>query len=297
MTRGFSGEKKRLTRVFRVSFAVALVLSFSLLPLINDPATLAVRDTYAAGKALAVDDGVDLTITVSAHASTITITAIELTCTTVDPQAAEYDLSHPAAVETTITWNDASAVDSIMENGNTLVEGIHYTLGLWNGAATLSILDAYLADRLLEAADDVELTIAFDICEPTTFAITAIFEEIQVQYDLAVDSTAGGRVTTPGGGTFTYDEGTVVDLVATSATGYRFVNWTGGTDTIADVNAASTNITMDGSYNITANFAAGTPFQRRINWPLFLGIIAAVVVAGLVVFLVRRRTGARAQRR
>ncbi|MEE8636743.1 MAG: X2-like carbohydrate binding domain-containing protein [Dehalococcoidia bacterium] len=296
MTRGFSGEKERLTRVFRVSFAVALVLSFSLLPLINDPATLAVRDTYAAGKALAVDDGVDLTITVSAHAPTITITAIELTCATVDPQAAEYDLSHPAAVETIITWNDASAVDSIMENGNTLVEGIHYTLGLWNGAATLSILDAYLADRLLEAADDVELTIAFDVCKPTTFAITAIFGEIPVQYDLTISSTTGGAVTEPGEETFAYDAGTVVDLVAEPDEGYGFFRWTGDVDTIADVGAASTGITMEGSYNITASFGTEIPLPL-VNRPLIGGIIAAVIVAGLVVFLVRRRTGARAQRR
>ena len=296
MTRGFSREEERLTRVFRISFAVALVLSFSLLPLMNDPATLAVRDTYAAGKALAVDDGVDLTITVSAHAPTITITAIELTCATIGPQAAEYDLSHPAAVETIITWNDASAVDSIMENGNTLVEGIHYTLGLWNGAATLSILDACLADRLLEAADDVELTIAFDICEPTTFAITAIFGEIPVQYDLTISSTTGGAVTEPGEETFAYDAGTVVDLVAEPDEGYGFFRWTGDVDTIADVGAASTGITMEGSYNITASFGTEIPLPL-VNRPLIGGIIAAVIVAGLVVFLVRRRTGARAQRR
>ena len=296
MTRGFSGEKERLTRVFRVSFAVALVLSFSLLPLMNDPATLAVRDTYAAGNSLAVDDGVDLTITVSAHAPTITITAIELTCATVDPQAAEYDLSHPAAVETTITWNDASAVDSIMENGNIVVEGIHYTLGLWNGAATLSILDACLADKLLEAADDVELTIAFDVCEPTTFAITAIFGEIPVQYDLTISSTTGGAVTEPGEETFAYDAGTVVDLVAEPDEGCGFFRWTGDVDTIADVGAASTGITMEGSYNITARFGTEIPLPL-VNRPLIGGIIAAVIVAGLVVFLVRRRTGARAQRR
>ena len=36
--------------------------------------------------------------------------------------------------------------------------------------------------------------------------------------------------------------------------GYRFVEWTGDVGTIADVYAATTTITMNGDYSITANF-------------------------------------------
>jgi uncharacterized repeat protein (TIGR02543 family) len=75
-----------------------------------------------------------------------------------------------------------------------------------------------------------------------------------VQYRLAIFATAGGLVTTPGEDSFTYDAGTVVNLVATPASGYKFVKWTGDVDTIANVNAASTNITMSGNYYICANF-------------------------------------------
>jgi hypothetical protein len=74
---------------------------------------------------------------------------------------------------------------------------------------------------------------------------------------LTISSTAGGSVTTPGEGTFTYDAGTVVDLVATPATGYGFVNWAGDLGTIANVNAATTTITLLGDYEITARFVAG----------------------------------------
>ena len=87
------------------------------------------------------------------------------------------------------------------------------------------------------------------------YQIRAEVEEI-LEYDLTIDSTDGGEVTTPGEGVFTYDEGTVVDLVATPGAGYRFDEWTGDVGTIADVNAASTNITMNGDYSITANFVA-----------------------------------------
>jgi len=87
------------------------------------------------------------------------------------------------------------------------------------------------------------------------YSIMANFEvPPPVQYRLAIFATAGGSVTTPGEDSFTYDAGTVVNLVATPASGYKFVKWTGDVDTIANVNAASTNVTMSGNYYICANF-------------------------------------------
>jgi len=74
------------------------------------------------------------------------------------------------------------------------------------------------------------------------------------EYDLAISSTEGGVVTTPGEGTFAYDDGNDVDLVAEAEEGYRFVNWTGDVATIANVDDATTTITMDDNYSITANF-------------------------------------------
>ena len=87
------------------------------------------------------------------------------------------------------------------------------------------------------------------------YSIRANFEEIPtVQYQLAINSTVGGNVTTPGVGVFIYDEGTVVNLVAEAGEDYQFVEWTGNVSTIASVNVAATNITMNSSYSITANF-------------------------------------------
>jgi Divergent InlB B-repeat domain len=85
-------------------------------------------------------------------------------------------------------------------------------------------------------------------------AITANFEPEEGLRSLTISGTAGGSVTTPGEGTFIYDDGTVVDLVAEAGEVYRFGNWTGDVDTIGNVAAAATNITMDGDYVITANF-------------------------------------------
>ena len=73
-------------------------------------------------------------------------------------------------------------------------------------------------------------------------------------YVLAIASTDGGSVITPGEGTSVYDEGMLVNLVATPDPGYRFVNWTGNVSTIGDVDNATTTIVMNDAYFIIANF-------------------------------------------
>jgi hypothetical protein len=120
------------------------------------------------------------------------------------------------------------------------------------------VAEAEESYRFVEWTGDVG-TIA-DVHAATTtvtmngdYSITAEFVK---QYDLIISSTEGGSVTEPGEGVFTYDEGTVVNLVATPAAGYRFVEWTGDVGTIADVHAATTTVTMNGDYSITANFVA-----------------------------------------
>lgn len=89
------------------------------------------------------------------------------------------------------------------------------------------------------------------------YFVVANFEEtVIVQHRLAINSTEGGIVTAPGVGVFTYDEGTIVDLVAEVDEGYFFLEWTGNVSTVANVHAASTNITMNDDYEITANFGS-----------------------------------------
>jgi TRAP-type C4-dicarboxylate transport system substrate-binding protein len=89
-----------------------------------------------------------------------------------------------------------------------------------------------------------------------------------VKYDLTIASTAGGS-TTPGVGTSTYNEGQVVNLKATPDANYHFVNWTGDVAAIADVNDATTTITMNGDYSITANFEGVETITIGFNhiWP------------------------------
>ena len=108
----------------------------------------------------------------------------------------------------------------------------------WTGDVA-TIADAEAAETTITVEDNYE--------------ITANFEKV---YQLTVSSSEGGSVTAPGEGAFLYAGGTMVSLVASPASGYRFVNWTGDVATIAHVNAASTIIAMDGDYSITASFVA-----------------------------------------
>jgi len=104
--------------------------------------------------------------------------------------------------------------------------------------------------------------------------------------DLNIAGTTGGSVIIPGEGLYSYAAGEVVDLVAKADKGYRFVNWTGDVDTIADVTAAETTITMNSSYTIIPNFESMPPQPR---WPLIVAIVAAVIAIRALLFLVPRR--------
>jgi len=114
-----------------------------------------------------------------------------------------------------------------------------------------------------------------DVEDPTTtitmddnYSITANFAVIPSgKYGLVISSTVGGEVTSPGEGTFNYEEGTNVTLLAFPHTGYHFVSWTGDVTNIDDVSATSTTITMNGNYSIKANFEAES--SASAIWPKF----------------------------
>jgi hypothetical protein len=120
----------------------------------------------------------------------------------------------------------------------------HYRFVEWTGDVD-TIPDVHAASTII---------IMYD-----SYSITANFELEEGWYGLTISSTQNGRVTEPGEGTFIYNADAVVNLVAQPDEGYQFVKWTGDVDTIADVYAASTTITVENSCSITANFETGHP--------------------------------------
>jgi len=80
-----------------------------------------------------------------------------------------------------------------------------------------------------------------------------------VERQLTLSSTDGGRVSTPGEGTFTYEDGHSVTIVAQADAGYRFSRWTGSAvdaGKVAGPLSAATSVTMNGDYTVRANFVA-----------------------------------------
>jgi len=92
-----------------------------------------------------------------------------------------------------------------------------------------------------------------------SYSITANFELDAGWKSLTISTTSGGSVTVPGQGTFVYEDGNVIALIAQPDEDYEFVRWTGDVAAVADISAAQTSIIMNGSYSITANFESWHP--------------------------------------
>jgi hypothetical protein len=161
----------------------------------------------------------------------------------VEPPVGQYSLtisSTPGGNVTqpgvgTYIYGDSTVVDLVA------VPDEHYHFVGWTGdVSTIASVNA------------TSTTITMD----DSYSITANFELDEGWYSLTISSTDGGIVTEPGEGTHVYGNSTVVDLVAEADADhhYHFAEWTGDVSNIASVNATSTNITMDDSYSITANF-------------------------------------------
>jgi len=95
--------------------------------------------------------------------------------------------------------------------------------------------------------------------------VTANFSpEGVTTYTLTI-SINGQGTTSPPEGDYTYAEGTVVDISANPASGWQFVNWSGDTGTIDDINDPDITITMNGNYAITANFSELPQYTLTID--------------------------------
>ena len=94
-----------------------------------------------------------------------------------------------------------------------------------------------------------------------SYSITANFAPTSATYNLTINSSEYGNVSIPGEGpSGPYACGSSVNLSAIADSCCGFVNWTGDIDSIANPNAASTTILMNGSKTIQANFIV-TPWD------------------------------------
>jgi hypothetical protein len=78
---------------------------------------------------------------------------------------------------------------------------------------------------------------------------------------MAVDPTSTGT-TNPTVGGHTYNENTVVNITATPIAGYKFDHWTGA---VADLNSATTTVTIDADKTVTAYFVPEITIAGDVN--------------------------------
>ena len=156
----------------------------------DDRATLTINDSYLKDRLTDIDDNVVLTIQFDVgDPAGFTITASG-THPTIDPEDAIYDLVRPAAVNTTITWREATEVVSVADNGYKLEADDDYSVTpIDDETAMLTINDSYLSGKLEKWGDEVELAIEFDFGSNRTFTTRAIdahptINPDEAEYDL-----------------------------------------------------------------------------------------------------------------
>jgi hypothetical protein len=159
--------------------------------------------SYLAGKLTDIEDNVVLAIRFNlGENATFEITATGVNGA-VSPQTGQYDLDGPASVTTTITWNTATSVTSIVDNEGHTLTGTEYTVtpvtpGV---SANLTIQSSpYLVGKLTDIGDEVVLTIKFDLGADATFTITAVGIQPRIspqtkEYDLDNPVNAATTVT------------------------------------------------------------------------------------------------------
>jgi hypothetical protein len=102
--------------------------------------------------------------------ATRNVTAVEYA--DVQPRGGDWDINDPVDASLTITWNEATAVDHIVNENDTttLTAGVDYVVA----GNTLTFTGAYIATFLIAATDIVEFTIHFDSLVSRSVTFTGV---------------------------------------------------------------------------------------------------------------------------
>jgi uncharacterized repeat protein (TIGR02543 family) len=182
---------------------------------------------------------------------------------TVTGRVFNFDLSVPA--NGTVTFNAyITSRPGEVQTQNSV--GAGYSSGYWFINAGNFSSDWHVGDVLrvnfTNTAKGVQTTLQFTLTSnDPDITPDVTFPPRQFQLTMAV-SPSGGGSTTPSAGVHSYNEGTVVNVSASPAAGFRFVNWSGD---VADPNSASTTVTMNANRTATANFQRTYTLTMAVN--------------------------------
>lgn len=132
-----------------------------------------------------------LTVTVGDKKATYIVTinaAPVITDATLSPISVNYDLSSPADVISTITWNSATTVTDAVYGGTHLASPIDYTVN----ADQLTITNDYLSQQKFRIGDQANFNISFDKGAFATLTVEVVDQHIPSTNAKLADLTVGG---------------------------------------------------------------------------------------------------------
>ncbi|MDY0202035.1 MAG: X2-like carbohydrate binding domain-containing protein [Tenuifilaceae bacterium] len=131
--------------------------------------TITILSSYFESQNLSEGDEIELAVSFNIGASAL-VTVSVIKSAGINPIAATFDIWEPAPVQTVITWNDATAVQSLFYNELELVVGADFSvINIDETAARLTILNDFLLNAPL---GELPLTVNFDRGSPSTLSIT-----------------------------------------------------------------------------------------------------------------------------
>ncbi len=138
---------------------------------------------------------------------------------TISPTGINYDLSSPADVVTTITWNSASTVTDVVYGTTSLATPDVYAV---SGSA-LTIKSSYINTLGISEGDVVTFKISFDKGTSVTLTVSIVDSYIPAgNYSITLQSGGNGIVSA---NIYSASKGTEIILTTTSDSGYHFKEW------------------------------------------------------------------------
>ena len=120
---------------------------------------------------------------------------------------------------------------------------------------------------------------------PTTIVIDCNKKVVanfsQINHTLIINVNGGGS-TTPSVGSYSHEEGSVVNIGAVPDSGWQFDSWTGD---VEEPDSANTTVTINSGTTIKANFSE----VEHSWWPTGGIIFGAIIISVFIVLVVRSR--------
>lgn len=142
---------------------------------------------------------------------------------------------------------------NLIQDGSVVASNISMPLtadwDTWNTVSTSAYLNAGASDLRLEATGSSGLpNIDYITISGSSISVGDCNSTTPVTYTLSTNVNGSGSVNPSSG---TYNEGTVVTLTATPASGWQFDSWSGD----ASGTGTTTTVTMNSNLSVTANFS------------------------------------------